>query len=193
MACTKCPATTYQPKTGAAACTPCPAGATCDGTYILEPVCKAGEKKGEQTCTPCPVGQYNVNGDGICKACPPGAVCAGGTDVAVIKDHWVSPIDLAKGVLDVYRCRPGWCCDGVSCPVFSPTGDLLINAGNVSLNGVDALSGSICTGKKMGVLRGLDLDLNWCPREQNEMADALTNGVGSQGQRWACAWPLKQT
>ena len=154
MGCTKCPANTYQPKTGAAACTPCPAGARCDGTHILEPVCKAGEKKGEQTCTPCPVGQYNVNGDGICKPCPEGAVCAGGTDVAVNKDHWVSPVDLSKGVLDVYRCRPGWCCDGVSCPVFSQTGDLLINAGNVSLDGVDALSGSICTGKKMGVLCG---------------------------------------
>ena len=46
-------------------------------------MCGPGEGAGAERCYTCPSGEYNLNGDGVCRQCPQGAVCSGGTGVAL--------------------------------------------------------------------------------------------------------------
>ena len=154
LECTVCPDGHYSTSAKSTECIKCPDGATCSKTGLLAPVCGPGEGAGAERCYTCPSGEYNLNGDGVCRQCPQGAVCSGGTGVALLKDYWVSPASITAGAIDVYRCRPGWCCEDARCPIFKDGDAASCTGGANDGIGRDACSVATCAPKKMGTLCG---------------------------------------
>ena len=105
-----------------------------------------------QVCITCPSGEYNLNGDATCRTCPKGTVCIGGADVAVLRDYWADPTTM-KTDLKTYRCRPGWCCNSVRCPLYA-NGTVCVDGSIGGPTTQDSCSASQCGAHKIGILCG---------------------------------------
>ena len=104
-------------------------------------------------CITCPSGEYNLNGDSVCRKCPKGTVCVGGAQVEVLRDYWADPTTML-GDLKTYRCRPGWCCDATRCPLTT-NGTVCASAAAPATTEIqDACSASQCGKHKIGILCG---------------------------------------
>ena len=61
---------------------------------------------------------------------------------------------ITAGAIDVYRCRPGWCCENARCPIFAEGHSAACTGDAADGIGRDACSVATCAPKKMGTLCG---------------------------------------
>eukprot|EP01022_Parablepharisma_sp_SALTPOND_P023128 TRINITY_DN47_c0_g6_i1.p1 TRINITY_DN47_c0_g6~~TRINITY_DN47_c0_g6_i1.p1 ORF type:complete len:4331 (-),score=484.04 TRINITY_DN47_c0_g6_i1:2741-15733(-) len=147
-----CGAGTYEPRTGSAACQPCPAGFFCTEGSTAPEECTPGNycPVGSPTPVTCPDGTYsNVKGlqnVDQCRPCPTGSYCTsgavqGGCDAGHYCDAGASRKDDPDKL-----CPPGHYCP-MSClvPIVCPEGKVRIEPGAASASDcVDCSAGYYC-------------------------------------------------
>ena len=74
-------------------------------------VCASGQQtavsaSGQPVCISCAAGTYNLMLNSTCKSCPVGAVCSGGSHLAVTAGYWYHDQQM-------YTCPAERCCPSV--------------------------------------------------------------------------------